>query len=455
MPVPQFQLEKVYADGSQEEPELHELHGLDTTCRMGRRGFLLTSAIGGGALAALSAGCIALPSEAKTPEDPTASSQSNLPELSAKPIHGILAHRNRITSLAFSPDGKTLFSVAEDVKLWSVPAGKLQKTLKKFDRLQSARFSENGKTIVTNEFGSIIKMWPAPFAKSNPDVKTGAGASETIALSPNGKMFAISSGSTVQLREMPSGKLIHKITHSKSVNRLLFSPDSQILAGAGTFGAPIALWSVSSGERLALWKTQAWDMGFAVDGSLLGSTHKGLLSLCDVPSGAVRNTRQIGQTGPTPLVFSPDKKWLAVATVPAAILLLPAPFSTPTLKLGNHASTICALAFSKNGRFLAAGTHAGSIYLWEFSGKTFVHRTVLADARCMTKSVSVRQATVGKDSLYVGTCGEPLPKGAICTCNCVSGQYAPTPVPSSRPGRAVGGGRYCSCNKICTCIPVK
>ena len=59
--VPRFQLQKIYTDGSREAPELHALNGINAACRMGRRGFLLTSAIGAGALAALTLGCDATP----------------------------------------------------------------------------------------------------------------------------------------------------------------------------------------------------------------------------------------------------------------------------------------------------------------------------------------------------------------------------------------------------------
>ncbi len=50
---------------------------------------------------------------------------------------------------------------------------------------------------------------------------------------------------------------------------------------------------------------------------------------------------------------------------------------------------------------------------------------------------------------YTLPCGSPIPAGAVCTCNCIPGKAAvPVPVPSG------GGGTICTCNKICTCVPV-
>jgi hypothetical protein len=49
-------------------------------------------------------------------------------------------------------------------------------------------------------------------------------------------------------------------------------------------------------------------------------------------------------------------------------------------------------------------------------------------------------------------CGSPIPPGAICTCNCVPVTRAAPSAPSTyRTCRCVP---VCTCNKICTCIPI-
>lgn len=47
-------------------------------------------------------------------------------------------------------------------------------------------------------------------------------------------------------------------------------------------------------------------------------------------------------------------------------------------------------------------------------------------------------------------CGAPVPPGATCTCNCV-----PTTVPSPpRVKHTTTTHTYCSCNQVCSCVPV-
>lgn len=43
-------------------------------------------------------------------------------------------------------------------------------------------------------------------------------------------------------------------------------------------------------------------------------------------------------------------------------------------------------------------------------------------------------------------CGSPIPPGATCTCNCV---------PVTAPRQSYGTRTICTCNKVCTCVPVR
>lgn len=48
-------------------------------------------------------------------------------------------------------------------------------------------------------------------------------------------------------------------------------------------------------------------------------------------------------------------------------------------------------------------------------------------------------------------CGAPVPPGAICTCNCVP---TSSPAPVHHVHHTTTTHTYCSCNKVCTCVPV-
>jgi len=112
------------------------------------------------------------------------------------------------------------------------------------------------------------------------------------------------------------------------------------------------------------------------------------------------------------------------------------------------------MAITADGAWLVAGDSAGVITLWDLGKNT--PQTVLFDPTANdanTKGLTdnSRDTITGRTITYTLPCGSPIPPGAVCTCNCVPGTISvarPT-TPTYRPGRTI-----CTCNKICTCVPI-
>jgi hypothetical protein len=119
--------------------------------------------------------------------------------------------------------------------------------------------------------------------------------------------------------------------------------------------------------------------------------------------------------------------------------------------LTGHKSSILKLAISPDGKMMASGDRDGVVILWDIEKRSFLN--FLFDPKAsQTDAITYNQydKITGQTITYTLPCGSPIPSGAVCTCNCVQGTYRPyTPsVPSSV--RTI-----CTCNKICTCIPVR
>ena len=172
-------------------------------------------------------------------------------------IHGML--QSRVTSVAFSPDGKSLVSGTEDgaIKVWNVISGKNTATLTKRPCfVVSATFSPDGKSIASGSDG-MVKLWDLASGKNTATLKAqsdewAVGWITAVVFSPDGKTLA-SGGveKSIKLWDATSGKSMATLKgHAAEVTCLAFSPDGKTLA-SGSWDATIRLWDVASRKNTA------------------------------------------------------------------------------------------------------------------------------------------------------------------------------------------------------------
>ena len=290
----------------------------------------------------------------------------------------ITGHTDVIYSIAFSPDSKMLASgSSEQIRLWNVVTGTHAATLFVGDWATNASlaFSPDGKTLAS-ESGSQIHLWDVSSRAHRAIIRrywsttSGYIRYRSIAFSPDGRFLTRSAGRNVLL--WYAGRTYKTVLtgHTDDVTSVAFSHDSRTLASSSV-DTTVRLWDVETDTHKATFAghtERVVSVAFSPDGSLLASgSDDNTIILWDVASGEPRTTIVAHTDGINDVVFSPDGKTLASCgyRYDTTVKLWDVASGTLKTTFSGHKYSIFEIAFSPDGQILASCGSEGTILLWD------------------------------------------------------------------------------------------
>jgi WD40 repeat protein len=311
-------------------------------------------------------------------------------ELRTLPAHEVHA-------LALAPDGSLLAWCGPDqrVRLWDVTAGTERLALPPHGHyLHWLCFAEDGRSLFTAGWDGLIARWEAATGRGlhqigGRDNWAGKPCVSVVALSKDGSTVATcdpSNEEVVRLWDFATGKELRQLSAPKhDLTCLAFTPDGKVLATAGSTG-PIRLWEVTTGKELRQIKDRALAaraVAFSPDASRLATAGAdGVVQLWETATGKPWLRGEAHEGPVSALAYTRDGRFLATGGGADGMLRLwDARTGGSVRALGGHDAAVQCLDVSPDGRTVVSGSPDGTIRFWDLENGRELRRVVVRGER--------------------------------------------------------------------------
>jgi WD40 repeat protein/tRNA A-37 threonylcarbamoyl transferase component Bud32 len=279
-------------------------------------------------------------------------------------------------AIAFHPDGSRFACAARDgvVHLWNTTSGQRTNSFPGHSQsVYGLAFTRDGKRLFTTSSDGLVRSVDVDSGQIHWSIAHRSNH-HALALSRDETSLAVASADqTARVLDAASGRLKWMVRgHTDWVHGAAFLADGSRLLTTGADGT-VRLWNqLCSGEGRTLHghEQQVFGIAFSPDGKTLATASLDWsIALWDASTGLLRRRLYAPLSSVLSVAFSPDGKWLAAGSYDRSAYLWNTARWNDGRSLGDHGAEITGVSFSPDAAALAATSGDGCVHVWDIAAR--------------------------------------------------------------------------------------
>jgi RNA polymerase sigma factor (sigma-70 family) len=234
----------------------------------------------------------------------------------------------------------------------------------------SLAFTPNGKSLVTGCADRFLRVWDLANGKESLRVEGGRDGVIAVAVSQNGSRFVSASkgDGTLRMIDAASGKQFWQSRTRGDVKAIALSLDEKVLISGDESGG-VYVWHAPTGMETRLFKGHTagiTSVAITPDNKLIVSAGKdGIICLWEAETGKLLARLAAGNEAIETVALAPDGKTLAFAGKDKMVHVWDIAANKEQHQLAGHLERVRTLAFTPDGRMLLSGGDDRALILWD------------------------------------------------------------------------------------------